>query len=98
MLAQRDTDTSGYTDHIFALCYLLSFRFAPRIRDLPDHRIFCFEKPGQYDGLKPLLGGRVHVRTVREHWDDVARLITSLRQHTVSPSLLVGTLAGHPRQ
>jgi TnpA family transposase len=38
------------------------------------------------------------VRTVREHWDDVARLVASLRQGTVSPSLLVGKLAGHPRQ
>ncbi len=42
--------------------------------------------------------GAVHGRTIREHWDDVARLITSVRQGTVSPSLLVGKLAGHPRQ
>jgi TnpA family transposase len=38
------------------------------------------------------------VRAVREHWDDVARLVTSFRQGTVNPSLLVGKLAGHPRQ
>lgn len=97
-IEEHYTDTSGYTDHIFALCHLLGYRFAPRIRDLSDHRIFCFEKSAEYDGLRPLLGGRIHVRTVREHWDDVARLVSSLREGTVSPSLLVGKLAGHPRQ
>jgi TnpA family transposase len=77
---------------------LLGFRFAPRIRDLSDHRMFCFERPSQYEGFQPLLGGRIHAGTIREHWDDVAWLISSLRQATVSPSLLVSKLAGHPRQ
>jgi len=97
-IEEHYTDTSGYTDHLFALCHLLGFRFAPRIRDLSDHRLFCFEKSADYDGLKPLIGGRIHVQTVREHWDEVARLIASLRQGTVTPSLLVSKLAGHPRQ
>jgi TnpA family transposase len=79
-IEEHYTDTSGYTEHIFALCHLLGYRFAPRIRDLTDHRIFCFEKPAPYDGLKPLLGGSIHARTVREHWDDAARLVSSLRQ------------------
>ena len=90
--------TSGNTDHLFALCHLLGFRFAPRIRDLSDHRLFYFEKSAAYDGIQPLLGGRIYGRTIREHWDDVARLITSFRQGTVAPSLLVSKLAGHPRQ
>lgn len=97
-IEEHYTDTSGYTDHIFALCHLLGFRFAPRIRDLGDHRLFSFEKPSRYNGLKPLLGGRIQTRTIREHWEEIARLITSLRQGTVSPSLLVSKLAGHPRQ
>lgn len=29
-------DTSGYTEHVFAMCHLLGFRFAPRMRDLAD--------------------------------------------------------------
>src|SRR3954462_3140520 len=97
-IEEHYTDTSGYTDHIFALCHLLGFRFAPRIRDLADHRLFSFEKPSQYEGLKPLLGGRIYTRPIRDNWDEIARLVTSLRQGTVSPSLLVSKLAGHPRQ
>lgn len=97
-IEEHYTDTSGYTDHIFALCHLLGFRFAPRLRNLAAHRLFSFEKPSQYEDLKPLLGGRVQTRTIREHWDEIARLVTSLRRGTVRPSLLVSKLAGHPRQ
>lgn len=31
---------TGFTDHVFALCHLLGFRFAPRIRDLADKRLY----------------------------------------------------------
>ena len=33
-IEEHYTDTAGFTDHVFALCHLLGFRFAPRIRDL----------------------------------------------------------------
>ncbi len=92
------TDTSGYTEHIFALCHALGFRFAPRIRDLADHRLFCFEKPSEYGTLKFLIAGKVHVKTIRDNWDEYRRLIASLRAGTASPSLLISKLAGYPRQ
>ena len=97
-IEEHYTDTSGFTDHIFALCHLLGFRFAPRIRGVGDHRLFCFESPSQYEALKPLISGRIQVRTIRDHWDDIARLIVSIRQGLVSTSLLVSKLAGYPRQ
>ncbi len=45
------TDTWGYTDQVFGMTHLLSFRFAPRIRDLGDKRIYSFEKPETYTKL-----------------------------------------------
>jgi TnpA family transposase len=38
-IEEHYTDTAGFTDHVFALCHLLGFRFAPRIRDLADKRL-----------------------------------------------------------
>jgi TnpA family transposase len=35
-IEEHYTDTAGFTDHVFALCHLLGFRFAPRIRDPSD--------------------------------------------------------------
>ncbi len=45
-IEEHYTDTAGFTDHVFALCHLLGFRFAPRIRGLGDHRIFVPGAPG----------------------------------------------------
>lgn len=39
-IEEHYTDTGGFTDHVFALCHLLGFRFAPRIRDLADKRLY----------------------------------------------------------
>jgi TnpA family transposase len=39
-IEEHYTDTAGFTDHVFALCPQFGFRFAPRIRDLTDKRLY----------------------------------------------------------
>jgi Tn3 transposase DDE domain len=39
-IEEHYTDTAGFTDHVFALMHLLGFRFAPRIRDLSDIKLY----------------------------------------------------------
>ena len=39
-IAEHYTDTAGFTDHLFAVMPLLSYRFAPRIRDLSDTKLY----------------------------------------------------------
>ena len=39
-IEEHYTDTNGFTDHVFALMYLLGYRFAPRIRDLDETWIY----------------------------------------------------------
>ena len=38
-IREHYTDTAGAIDHVFGLCHLLGFHFAPRIRDLADRRL-----------------------------------------------------------
>ncbi|NLI13425.1 MAG: transposase [Peptococcaceae bacterium] len=73
-IEEHYTDTSGYTDHVFAMFHLLGFRFAPRIRDLSDKKMYVFEKPSTYPYLEPLIGDRIKEKKIREHWDDILRL------------------------
>ena len=80
------------------MTHLLGFRFAPRIRDLGDKRLYSFEKPETYPGLEPLLGGTINVKQMEAHWDDLLRLTSSLRKGTVTASLILGKLASYPRQ
>ena len=73
-IEEHYTDTAGFTDHVFALMHLLGFRFAPRIRDLGDTKLYVPKGDATYDSLKPMIGGTINIKQVRAHWDDILRL------------------------
>ena len=43
------TDTAGFTDHVFGLCHMLGFKFAPRIRDIGDLVLYTPDKAGSFE-------------------------------------------------
>jgi len=45
------TDTHGSTDLIFGLFEILGYRFAPRLRDLPDQVLYRARKGADYGAL-----------------------------------------------
>jgi TnpA family transposase len=97
-IEEHYTDTSGFTDHVFAMMHLLGFRFAPRIRDLPDKRLFVPRRPSSYPALKVLIGGTINAKRIRTQWDETLRLVTSIKQGTVTASLMLRKLSSYPRQ
>lgn len=97
-IEEHYTDTAGFTDHVFALMHLFGFRFAPRIRDLADKRLFVPGKLTDYPVLSELLGGTVNQNKIFSHWDDILRFVTSIRQGTVTASLMIRKLSSYPRQ
>jgi TnpA family transposase len=96
-IEEHYTDTAGFTDHVFALMHLLGFRFAPRIRDLADKRLFVLEARS-YPTLSGLIGGNINVKRIRTHWDEILRLAASIKQGTVTASLMLRKLGSYPRQ
>ena len=92
-IKEHYTDTAGFTDQVFGTCHMLGFRFAPRIRDLGDHKIYPIGKPGKYPALQSLIGGTVQTKRIEQYWDDVLRLTCSIGLGTVSASLILGKLA-----
>lgn len=97
-IAEHYTDTGGSTDHVHALCALLGFRFCPRLRDFPDRRLASIEPAARYPALKPIMGKRVRVELIREHWGDIVRLVASLKAGVVAPSAMLKKLAAYERQ
>src|SRR3546814_16617281 len=77
------TDTAGFTDHVFALMHLLGFRFAPRIRDLGDTKLYIPKGDAAYDALKPMIGGPLNIKHVRAPWDEILRLATRSEERRV---------------
>jgi TnpA family transposase len=97
-IEEHYTDTAGFTDHVFGLCHLLGFRFAPRIRNIGDTKLFAIEKPACYATLAPLIGGTVNTKQIAAHWDEILRLATSIKHGTVTASLMLRKLGSYPRQ
>jgi TnpA family transposase len=97
-IEEHYTDTAGFTDHVFALMHLLGFRFAPRIRDLGDTKLYIPKGDATYDALKPMIGGTLNIKHIRDHWDEILRLATSIKQGTVTASLMLRKLGSYPRQ
>ena len=92
------TDTAGFTDHVFGSMHLLGFRFAPRIRDLKETKLYIPGKSADYPALEKLIGGKLNIKHLRSHWNDILRLTTSIKQGTVTASLMLRKLGSYPRQ
>lgn len=97
-IEEHYTDTAGFTDHVFALCHLLGFRFAPRIRDLKEKNLFYADKNTLKTNLKPLLGERLRLDAIRDNWEQILRLTSSVKMGTVQASLMLRKLSAYPRQ
>jgi TnpA family transposase len=97
-IEEHYTDTAGFTDHVFALMHLLGFQFAPRIRDLGEIRLYIPKGKAAYDSLRPMIGGPLNLKQVRLHWDEILRLAASIKQGTVTASLMLRKLGSYPRQ
>lgn len=97
-IEEHYTDTAGFTDHVFALMHLLGFRFAPRIRDLTDRRLYEPDGQKHYAALTSLIGGVLNQKLIRGHWKEVLRLAASIEQGMVSASLMLRKLGAYPRQ
>ncbi|MGF7176663.1 Tn3 family transposase [Azospirillum doebereinerae] len=97
-IAVHHVDGGGVSDHVFALCHLLGFRFAPRIPNLHDRRLYTFGPAATWPTLEPFIAGRIDEALIQAHWEDLLRLATSIRTGTVPASLILKRLGSYPRQ
>ena len=89
-ITEHYTDTAGFTEHVFALMYLLGFAFATRIRDLHDKRLFIHRKAERYPGLQSVISTTsLNIKDIETYWDEVLRLAASIKQGTVTASLMM---------
>ncbi|MGY2747585.1 Tn3 family transposase [Arthrobacter sp. UYCu723] len=97
-IQEHYTDTAGFTDHLFALMQLLGYRFAPRIRNIGDTRLYTSTNNAELSTLTPLIGGTINTKTITAHWDEILRLAASIKTGTVTASLMMRKLGAYPRQ
>ena len=98
VINEHYTDTGGFSDHVFAMCRLLGFRFAPRIRDLKEKRLYVLPGMTVPPELASLAAGAINPRIISDHWFELLRLALSIKTGTVTGSVILRKLAACPRQ
>lgn len=96
-ITDHHTDGGGVSDHVFALCHLLGFRFAPRIPNIGERRLHLFAGQTPGPSIAPFVAGRIDERLIESHWPDILRMATSIRTGVLSASLLLERLGSYPR-
>lgn len=59
-----------------------------RSPSLGDTKLYIPKGDAAYDGLKPMIGGTLNIKHVRDHLDETLRLATSIKQGTVTASMM----------
>jgi TnpA family transposase len=91
-IKEHTTDTHGFTEIIFALCYLLGYYFMPRIRDLKDQQLYRVDRNTNYGDLRPLLSKTADLDIVEEQWEQMIRVAKSLLDRTAPANVIVQRL------
>jgi len=90
------TDTAGASEIVFALSWTLGYRYAPRLADLADHRLWRIDRTADYGPLDGLARNKINTDVIAGQWDQICRLTASIEAGTVTPSTIMRTLQRGP--
>lgn len=92
-IEQHHTDTGGYTDHVFALSFLLGFSYMPRLKNLHKRRLYKIDQTRSYGPLEPLFKGTINLALIKEQWDTMIRVVASLKNKIVPARVIMQRLS-----
>ena len=99
-ILEHTTDTSGYTQIVFALFDLLGLTFTPRIKDLGGQQLYRTDNIDLDDlpRVRARLSKRINTRLILEMWDEMLRFVGSLKLGWVTASLAIQKIQAAARQ
>ena len=96
----HSTDTHGFSEAIFAVMHLLGVSFAPRIKKLGSQHLYCIESKRKYKDkdykIKP--NKKVNLKLIDSNWDDILRLIATIKTKTVTASQIFSRLNSYTKE
>ena len=96
----HSTDTFGFSELVFGVSHLLGFSYAPRFKNLKRQRLYIFKSRQGLDRsawkIKP--AGYIDDELAIQHWDDILRLIATIKLKEVTASDLFRRLNSYSKQ
>jgi TnpA family transposase len=86
------TDTGAYSDVVFGLFRLLSYRFCPRLADVGGTRFWRIDQKADYGLLNSASAHHLSLQKIASNWDDMLRLAGSLKLGRVPATGIMRTL------
>jgi TnpA family transposase len=80
-------DTHGYTNVAMAISKLLGFDLCPRLRNLSERKLYLPRRMEGPTELKRALANEVSLTAIRKGWDQLLRLVASIRSGRVSATV-----------
>ena len=90
------TDTHGFTEHIFALCFLLGFSFQPLLKDIATQQLYKIEAE-DYGEMNQLFSGVADIQLIEEQWDQIMRVVASIKNGVAPAHVIISRLISRVR-
>lgn len=96
----HSTDTHGYSEAIFGATYLLGFSYAPRIKNLKKQSLYLFRSRKKTDRSDWVIVPDKYINDtlIEEHWDDLLRLIATIKLKKTTASDIFRRLNSYSKQ
>jgi TnpA family transposase len=96
----HSTDAFGFSELVFGVSHLLGFSYAPRFKNLKRQRLYGFTSRRGVDrsAWKIRPAGYLDADLVLQHWDDILRVIASIKLKEVTASDLFRRLNSYSKQ
>lgn len=91
-------DTQGQSTPVFALAHLLGIKLMPRIRNWQDYTFFRPSKEVRYTHIDSLFSDIINWDLIETHWQDLLRVVLSIKTGKISSSVLLRKLGNYSRK
>ncbi len=91
-------DSHGQSEVAFAFCHLLGFQLLPRLKALPEQRLYRPESgdPDAYPNLQAILTRPINWDIIRQQYDELIKYTTALRLGTAEAEAILRRFSRNP--
>ena len=86
------TDTTGTSNIVFGLFWLLGYQFSPRLADAGESVFWRIDKEADYGVFNDIARGTSHPEKIEQQWDDMTRVAGSLKLGVIQAFELIRSL------
>ena len=100
----HSTDTHGYSETVFGICYLLDVQFTPRIKNYQEQLLYTFKDKNRkhYENqeykILPAKSACINEEIITEQWDQILRLLCTVKLKETLPSNILKRLSSYSKQ